>query len=160
MLTTIFGGKLAERMLRNRGRLRAMSAAILEWEVRRKYALIKDGKWSPPAPEVVSDIPLSLTSWHKRFDKLHYTLLSLVQQTTRPREIMLWISREDYGLLPDEILPVFGPLGVRVQACDDLRSHKKWLPFIEHGEEGRFVICDDDILYPPNWFASGMLPKN
>ena len=49
------------------------------------------------------------------------------------------------------IIERFSDYDVRFRICDDIKSHKKWLPLIEDGFTDSFVICDDDTLYPDDW---------
>ena len=67
---------------------------------------------------------------------------------------MVWLTMEDHKSFGGKNLDRFGEFGVRFQLCDDLKSHKKWLPMIEDGHRDPFVICDDDIIYPREWFES------
>lgn len=86
--------------------------------------------------------------------ELPLVLLTLIQQSLRPSAIHLWLTEEDATLLDPAVVERFGPYGLRIRVCDDLRCHKKWLPMIEAGHMDPFVICDDDIIYPRDWFGS------
>jgi len=148
------GGSLAERLLRNRGRLRQALATHLAKKTNRALATFMSGDWQPVVSQKESAIPISLTSWRPRLPQLPLVLLTLLQQSLRPKEILVWLTKEDVNLLTDETKERFQTFGVRFETCDDLKPHKKWLPMIEQGRRDPFVICDDDIVYPPEWFAA------
>jgi hypothetical protein len=111
-------------------------------------------KWRPAVSREVSDYRISLTSWRPRLPDLPLVLLTLLQQTLRPKEIVVWLTVEDHNAFAGNIREQFGKFGVRFQICDDLKVHTKWLPMIEEGHHKPFVICDDDIIYPREWFAA------
>jgi glycosyltransferase involved in cell wall biosynthesis len=99
---------------------------------------------------------VSLTSYPKRFDVVHYTLRSLLNQSTRADAVMLWIAHADRAALPQEVLALQDQ-GIEIRYCDDLRSYKKIIPLLQEAEqEGRddFVVTvDDDTYYPPDWLG-------
>lgn len=148
------GGFVAERLLRNRGRLRQMLAKNHVNRLKRTFeAFIRD-EWRPTIAVKISDCRISLTSWRPRLPELPLVLLTLVQQTLRPKEIVVWLTAADQQAVAQNIRTRFEEFGVRFQVCDDLKPHKKWLPMIEAGHRTPFIICDDDIIYPREWFAA------
>lgn len=148
------GGSIAERLLRNRGRPRHALAVQHVGRLQRAFAAFMRDEWGPPDERNVSEYRVSLTSWRPRLAELPLVLLTLLQQTLQPREIVVWLTRQDHQTIAENIRERFGASGVRFQICDDLKSHKKWLPMIEAGHREPFVICDDDIIYPKGWFAA------
>lgn len=111
-------------------------------------------EWKPSAGREVSDYRISLTSWHPRLPELPLVLLTLLNQTLRPKEIVVWLTMEDEATLVGTVKERFEAFGVRFPVCNDFKQHKKWLPMIEEGHPEPFVICDDDIIYPKEWFAA------
>lgn len=154
MFLPLTGGNIAEFLLRNRGRSRHLAASYSAQNLRRACRGFLQGDWKPFISREISDWRISLTSWRPRLPELPLVLLTLVQQALRPKEIVVWLTLEDHKALAENIRQRFGAYGVRFQICDDLKSHKKWLPMIEEGQHAPFVICDDDIIYPREWFAS------
>ena len=148
------GGSLAEKLLRNRGRLRRAFASHHISKLKRAYKSFMRDEWRPSVSREVSDHRISLTSWRPRLPELPLVLLTQVQQTLRPKEIVVWLTVEDHAALTGNVRERFEEFGVRFQICDDLRPHKKWLPMIEEGHRDPFVICDDDIIYPKEWFEA------
>ena len=154
ILLPFSGGSIPERLLRNRGRLRYAVASHLVSKLKRAFEAFMRDEWNPSVSREVSEYRISLTSWRPRLPGLPLVLLTLVQQTLRPKEIVVWLTLEDHEALAGSIRERFREFGVRFQICDDLKPHKKWLPMLEEGHRNPFVICDDDIMYPRKWFAA------
>jgi hypothetical protein len=147
------GGRFNERLLRDRGRAREWVARRCRLALANALEALSLGHWGPPEPLEHSKVEISLTSWKPRLPELPLVLLTLIQQTVRPRAINLWLSPADIEFLDPQVPELFAPYGLRIRMCDDLRCHKKWLPMVESGHREPFVICDDDIIYPREWFA-------
>lgn len=148
------GGSISERLLRNRGRLRQALAGHHVNKLKSVLAAFLRDEWRTPAGRNVSNYRVSLTSWRPRLPELPLVLLTLLQQTLQPKGIVVWLTAGDHKSMAEPIRERFAALGIRFQICDDLKCHKKWLPIIEEGHREPFVICDDDIIYPKDWFAS------
>ncbi len=148
------GGSRSERLLRNRGRLRHAVASRHVNQLKRTWEAFQRGEWRPVDGRKVCDYRISLTSWHPRLPELPLVLLTLLNQTLRPKEVVVWLTAQDEVALAGPVKELFGAFGVRFAVCDDLKQHKKWLPMIEEGQREPFVICDDDIIYPREWFAA------
>ncbi len=100
---------------------------------------------------------ISLSTIPSRFGKLDRTLNLLLNQSSRPDHIILYIPRTyrrfpDYdGHLPQvpkgvEIRVVdedFGPATKVLHACRDFA-----------GTDTEILFCDDDMLYPRHWAAA------
>ncbi len=149
------GGPVFEKILRNRGRTRNALANYQKRQLANCYDRFVKGDWKPQSSPRVSEVPVSLTSWRPRLPDLPLVLLTLILQKTRPGHIYLWLTSEDRKLLDENVERLFEPYGVVVRETEDYKCHKKWLPMmaLDNGC-GRFAICDDDIIYPPEWFSS------
>jgi hypothetical protein len=95
---------------------------------------------------------ISLTSYPGRFSTLHLTLKSLLDQTVKPDQIILWIAHDDLARLPEEVRALEGPL-LSVRGCEDLRNFKKIIPTLGDEPDSFILICDDDTYYPEGWLA-------
>jgi hypothetical protein len=147
----LLNGSIGARLLRDRGRSREWVARqIVGRRLKGLQRLLADPEAVRPAGRTVG-ISVSLTSWLPRLEVLPLVLLGLVEQTVRPSAIDVWLTAEDEALLDSFLKAAFARHGVRFRTCDDLGPHKKWLPLVESGVRGAFVICDDDILYPCDW---------
>lgn len=144
---------MAERLLRNRGRTRALLAA---WNLRRLREVMRKflaGEWKPSPARRISSYAISLTSWSKRLEDLQLTLVTLVNQDVRPAAVYVWLTENDLSMIPGASMRLFEAEGVCFRSCPDYRAHKKWLPLILSGHCDPFVVCDDDIFYPREWFG-------
>lgn len=102
-------------------------------------------------PEII----VSLTSFPERMDELHYTIHSLLSQTFRPDQVVLWLCRSQFpGLerdLPGAVLAL-AARGLTIRFCEqDLRSYTKLVPSLRAYPEAVIVTADDDIYYDPGW---------
>ncbi|WP_406872325.1 hypothetical protein WHT83_21285 [Aminobacter sp. P9b] len=94
-----------------------------------------------PKPLIVS-----LTSYRARFDTLALTLKSILFQTVRPDTTILWVSHEDYPLVPDNVLEL-RKHGLEIAGCTDMRSYKKIIPTLQNHKDCFVITVDDDVHY-------------
>lgn len=90
------------------------------------------------------DCVVSLTSYGKRVDNLHITLSSLLAQTVKAKEIIVWLAHNQK--LTQELIALKDEVSFRF--CDDLRSYKKLIPTLRLELELPIVTFDDDVIYP------------
>lgn len=96
-------------------------------------------------------VSVSLTSHPPRFGTLHLTLLSLLNQSTPPDEVVLWLHAPDAARLPPAVLRLQAR-GLRIEAvAEDLRVYLKIIPALTRSPGITWVTADDDIYYPPGW---------
>lgn len=98
------------------------------------------------------EIVVSLTSYRERFDKLPYTLYSLLNQKTKPDRIILWLDEdtEGFAYLPYEITQ-FIKNGLEVRFVKDIKSYTKIYYVLKEYSDSIIVTADDDIYYPSDW---------
>ncbi|MGF7004630.1 hypothetical protein [Aminobacter sp. BE322] len=94
-----------------------------------------------PKPLIVS-----LTSYRARFDTLAFTLRSILFQTVRPDTTILWVSHEDYPLVPEDVLELRSH-GLEIAACTDMRAYTKIIPTLQHHKDCFVITVDDDVYY-------------
>lgn len=92
---------------------------------------------------------VSLTSFPARIHKVYYAIKSLMLQTYKADEIILWLSESQF---PERKLPenfkYLTDRGLTIRWCDDLRSHKKYFYVLQEQKDNEVVITyDDDIIY-------------
>ena len=66
--------------------------------------------------------------------EIHYTLYSLLNQTVKPDEVVLWLAKEQFPNGNDDIPPAVLDLqknGLTIKWCEDLRSYKKLIPSLK-----------------------------
>lgn len=89
---------------------------------------------------------ISLTSYRGRFDTLALMLKSILFQTVRPDVTILWVSPEDFPLVPESVLEL-RRYGLEVAASADLRSYKKIIPTLRNHKDCFVITVDDDVYY-------------
>lgn len=95
---------------------------------------------------------VSLTSYPKRFPTLYLTLESLLNQTEKPDEIILWISKEEGSdtTLPNNILKL-KRRGLKISYVDgNIKSYKKLYYSLKEYSDCAIITVDDDTIYPRN----------
>jgi len=122
---------------------------IDESEISRKIDSARDmsgifeGKRTPR-------LVVSLTSYSGRMSDLKYTLHSLLNQSIKPDEIVLWFTYEEVPnkekAISDDILK-FKNNGLTIKFCHDLKCYNKLIPALREYPEDIIVTFDDDIYY-------------
>lgn len=131
-------------------RLVANTLLPILFRLRRKDSdCIKD----PTLPLVVS-----LTSFPNRINRVWMTIESMLRQTTKPKYIVLWLSREQF---PNEEKDLPRSLvnqterGLLIRFVDgNARSHKKYYYAFKEYAEYSVVTIDDDLLFPSYFIQS------
>lgn len=94
-----------------------------------------------PKPLIVS-----LTSYRRRFDTLALTLRSILFQTVRPDKTILWVSHDDYPLVPEDVLAL-RKHGLEIATCTDMRAYTKIIPTLQTHKDCFVITVDDDVYY-------------
>lgn len=95
------------------------------------------------------EVILSLTTIPDRITKTWITIESLLRQSCKPDQIILWLAEDEFrGMeLPDAIKRQM-QRGLTVRYCENLRSYKKFYGTMSENPEAFVVTADDDIIYP------------
>lgn len=100
-------------------------------------------------------IIVSLTSYPKRISTVWIVIESLLQQTMKPDEIILWLAKEQFPSMesvPKE-LQRQQKRGLTIRFCKDLRSHKKYFYAMQEYPEDLIILVDDDTFYTKDLVA-------
>jgi hypothetical protein len=108
------------------------------------------------APNVKHNLPgeliVSLTSYPPRYKKLHLTLKCLLSQSILADKVILWIAKDDYKFLPQNILNLTEKFSFfEIIECEDWKPFKKIIPALKKFPEAFIVTADDDVYYPKRW---------
>lgn len=99
-------------------------------------------------------IIVSLTSFPARINIVDIVVKSLLMQSLKPDEIVLWLAREQFpdkeNELPDQLLNL-RKYGLTINWCDDIKSYKKLIPSLRMYPEDIIVTADDDVYYERHW---------
>lgn len=93
-------------------------------------------------------IIVSLTTFPGRIDTVDKTISTLLTQTLKPDEVILWLAESQF---PNKILPEqltnLQQYGLSIKWCEDLRSYKKLIPALEEYPNDIIITVDDDLYY-------------
>lgn len=99
------------------------------------------------------EIIVSLTTFPERIDKVWITIASIMNQTYKPKKIILWLAKEQFpkedAQLPIKLLRL-KKRGLEIRYCEDLKPHKKYYFALQQYPQECIVTIDDDVLYPEN----------
>lgn len=130
--------------------LRIIAPSLLSVFVQLKFIIFS--YFNLLSNNVSEDVVVSLTSYPPRFADLHITIKSLLLQDIRPGKLILWISEEDFNLLPAKVISL-SKFGLTINLCKDYRSYKKLLPTLNLYPTEIIVTADDDLYYWNTWLS-------
>ncbi len=130
------------------GRIRNKVAWFLE-NCYIRGAKIPDEPLNNKARE--NKIIVSITSFPKRINIVSYSIKSLMLQTLKPDQIILWLAKEQFPNweIPER-LRLLQERGLEIRFCEDLKSYKKFYYAMKEQEDNILITYDDDLIYPPN----------
>ncbi len=100
----------------------------------------------PRAQKVI----VSFTSFPKRIHDVWLVVETLLRQSCKPDEIILWLASTQFpnalSDLPENLLRQQSR-GLTIRFCDDLRSHKKYYYTMQEYPEDVVILVDDDTCY-------------
>jgi hypothetical protein len=97
---------------------------------------------------------VSLTSFPQRMHDIHFALYSLLNQTLKPDELVLWLADTEFPNKEDDLpLSVLSLKnnGLTIKWCKNTYSYKKLIPALKEFPNDVIVTADDDVYYPSNW---------
>ena len=100
-------------------------------------------------------IIVSLTTYPARINSVYKTITTLLNQTVKPDEVVLWLAEEQFPdkNLPENLLKLEN-FGLSIRWCEDIKSFKKLVPSLGEFPEDIIITADDDIFYPQNFVES------
>ncbi|MBQ9235497.1 MAG: hypothetical protein IJ184_03425 [Alphaproteobacteria bacterium] len=98
---------------------------------------------------------VSLASFPPRMGEIHYTLYSLLNQSLKPDEVVLWLCTDEFPNrekdIPQKVLDL-QKNGLTIRWSEAyLRSYTKLVPSMGEFSDAVIVTSDDDIYYPADW---------
>ena len=94
---------------------------------------------------------VSITSFGQRMYDVHFALYSLLNQTLKPDEIILWLGEKEFphkeGNLPQSVLSLKNN-GLTIKWCKDMGPYTKLIPALKEYPDDIIITADDDIYYP------------
>ena len=91
---------------------------------------------------------VSLTTIPSRVDKVWITIESLLRQTYKPSEIILWLAEDEFSniLLPSKLLDQ-KKRGLTIRYCKNVKSYKKFYYAALENPQPYIIIVDDHTIY-------------
>lgn len=116
------------------------------------YPLLhRNGKQTVDAAE--GKMIVTMASFPKRIDKVWITIETIMNQTVKPKKIILCLAEDLFpngeADLPKELLKQKSR-GLEICFCEDLWPHKKYFYTMQKYPDDVIVTIDDDIFYPEN----------
>ena len=98
---------------------------------------------------------VSLTTFPGRINTVYKTISTLLQQSVKPDEVVLWLADSQF---PNRELPEnltrLQQFGLSIRWCEDIKSFKKLIPSLREFPNDIIITADDDIFYPENFVES------
>lgn len=95
-------------------------------------------------------VVVSLTSFPERINTVVKTIKTLLNQSMKPDEVILWLAPEQFpnkeAELPQELLDL-RQYGLTIDWYKDIRSYKKIIPALKKFPNAVIITTDDDIYY-------------
>ena len=115
----------------------------------------KDGMISGLSPEKRSPrVIISMTSFLARIDRVYVTAYSLLAQSMKADEVILWLGADKFPGKEKELPPDLLSLrekGLTIKWVSDIRSYTKLVPALKEYPDDIIVTADDDLYYPREW---------
>lgn len=94
----------------------------------------------------------SLTSFPARIESVWITIETIMRQSVKPDEIILWLAKSQFNEIESVPKSLINQIerGLTIKFCDDLRSHKKYYYSMKENPNDIIVTFDDDMFYPYN----------
>ena len=110
-------------------------------------------KKPPSSARQYDETIVSLTSIPQRYKLLTNVIASLINQSTRPSKVYLWIKTGTKHLLPKKLDRLI-ELGLCIEEVEDLGPHTKLIPALEKLPNLHIITADDDLIYPYHWLEN------
>lgn len=121
---------------------------ILEYKI---FLIIKKQNYDTMKRMTSRKVIASLTSYPARMDTLHLAIESIISQTHKADDIILWLAQDQFPNreedLPDTIKAFLADRKLTIRWCKDLKPHKKYFYAMQEFPEALIITFDDDLMY-------------
>lgn len=97
---------------------------------------------------------VSMTSFPARIERVYVTAYSLLAQSMKADEVVLWLGADKFPEKEKELPPDLLSLrekGLTIRWVEDIRSYTKLVPALKEFPDDIIVTADDDLYYPREW---------
>lgn len=119
----------------------------------KSYTLPQKNAPSNHINNTLVPVIVSLTSFPQRIAEVKYTLYSLLDQSVKPKKIILWLAEEQFHNKEkiNKTFQMFYKFGIEIKYTKDIGSYKKIIPALNTYNNEIIVTADDDIYYDKYW---------
>jgi hypothetical protein len=96
---------------------------------------------------------VSLTSIPSRLKYIHITVRSILNQSEKPKKIVLWLHENDGNKIPEKLKILIGPK-FEIKFSKINCPHLKLVESLKEFPNQLIATCDDDFIYSENWLGS------
>lgn len=89
-----------------------------------------------------SSVIVSLTTYGKYINDVYIVIESLLEQTVKPKKIVLWISDKTEDTDIPSILKIQEQRGLEIRKTKDIRSYKKLIPTLKEFPDNPIITFD------------------
>lgn len=103
------------------------------------------------------EVIVSLTSYPGRINTLSCTIETLLVQTFKPDQVILWLADSQFPNKEDDLpqsLLRLKQYGLTIGWYKDIRSYKKLIPTLKAYPNAMTITADDDVYYHPDWLKT------
>ena len=93
---------------------------------------------------------VTLTSIPSRLQSLHLTIRSVLNQSSKPEKIVLWLHHDLEDQVPPQLRQLQGEC-FEIRYVDLNCSHRKLIHALDAYPNKILVTCDDDLIYDQSW---------
>lgn len=102
--------------------------------------------------DIGNSLIVSLTSYPARIDTVHIAIQSLLNQSLKPDNIVLWLSEDDFPNkekdLPHNLVNLSDTnINFSIYWCENIKSYKKLVPALDKFPQSVIITADDDLIY-------------
>lgn len=124
---------------------------FLEYIITKYYILFPTKRSGVHNCNAKRKLIVSLTTIPGRINKVWITIESLLRQTYKPDQIILWLAKDEFAdvVIPERLHKQI-ERGLTIKYCDNLKSYKKFYYTAVENPDAYIVTVDDDIIYAEN----------
>lgn len=140
-----FFGKISRVTARIAKKSAQKRAILAQKKAQKRLEIpVKGLNFEPRNPQII----VSLTSFPRRISIVPAVIGSLLRQTMKPDQIILYLAKAQFDgvTLPDSLLKM-QEVGVKIEFVDDLKPHKKYYYAMQEYPDACVITVDDDVLY-------------
>lgn len=93
------------------------------------------------------ELIVTLTTYGKRIYDVDVVIESIMQNTTKPNRIVLWLATELKGKDLPITLQKLQKRGLEIYYTTDIKSYKKLIPTLIKYPDSYYITIDDDVIY-------------